>query len=203
MAIPTSQAVKCADRILNLNPTLHRLSGRHIGIVGVHAELWSGLAFRLDLRDTGVASGHDAVTTQNSPDPFAPGQSVQIKGRARDTIHVTFRPAGVDWLIVVAYKPLENPVVHSAFVIRTEDLVRLARDFESEFGEQAHPVRFWKKDGLIRLEWWELFETERTGAVGGSNDTWEARRKRSVRVLKKMYLWKRGVFLPVPHGFTF
>jgi hypothetical protein len=159
----------------------------------------------LNLRPTGVAAGPDGDASEKSPLPFRPGESVQIKGRGYDTMHVDFRPSEVDWLIVVAYEYRVNSVVHTEFLIRTRDLIRLACDFQRKFKKRAHPVQYWKRDDWIRLEWWELFVTDgdKTGKVRGSPDTWEARRRRSLRVLRKMYLWKKDRFLPVPDGFVF
>ncbi len=182
--------------MLRLESDFYACTGRHSGIVHAHSELICGWLLKLRLAKTGVASGADGETTDFSPKPFGPNQTVQIKGRGEhNTMHITFDPRAANWLIVVTYDFTEGRNVKPRiFAARSATLNRFARRFASERGKPAHPVRK-TKGGKLRVEWWSLFYKGK-GRVRKSWDTWEARRRRSKKVLANVYIWQNKKLVP-------
>lgn len=193
MRVPNQEAVTVADRLLNEDPAFFQITGRHTGIIGVHAEVWCAWKFQLGLAQTGVRAGADAVATENSPAPFQKGDRVQIKGRgSHQTMHITFKTQNIDWLMVVTYDLSGAPVSHRIYLVRTVELFALGTQFADELGRPALPVRV--SNGSIRIDWSVLFSTQVGRVRYAEADTWEARGLRSLSVRRCMYQWTNDTF---------
>ena len=187
-----AQALKIADEILQREPEFFRLSKRHIGIYFAHSELWCAVKFNLDLPSSGVSSGEDATATSDAIFPFRKNDTIQIKARDHRTMHITFKPKGIHWLLVVTYNIEVNPVRVLAYLFSVSEFIELAKKFKEEAGTSVIPLKVCD-NGDLRLEWSTL-RSEKIGVVKRSTDTWEARRERCSRVLSSGYEYMDGKF---------
>lgn len=191
----SKEAFRIANEILGMELALFNCSNRHTGIIGAHAELWCENFLEIDLCSTGISRGSDGQATDKSPFPMKRNDAVQIKGRSKETMHVTFNPDPVDWLCVIEYDWNKEPVGIAGYLFSVEELAKLADSFETEEGYPAMPLRY--KGKSLRIEWCILKGITKTGRVKnrGPFDTWEKRKERTERLISIMYTWNGKEFI--------
>jgi len=184
----SNKAYEIANRILGMELALFKCSNRHTGIIGAHAELWCEKYLAIELSSTGISPGSDGSATESSPLPLKAGDSIQIKGRSRETMHVTFNPDPVDWLCVIEYNWDMEPVGIMAYLFEVNELRKLADEFFEEIHSPAIPLKY--KGMSLRIEWYVMKGVvDKAGKVRGQKDTWERRIERAEKVRKIMYTW--------------
>ena len=197
---PKPEALLLAEEILQKEPVFYGLTQRYIGIIASHAELWCATKFNLVLPESGVSEGADAVATMASAKPFGSGDSIQIKARGSETMHVKFRTTGIDWLLIMAYELELSPVKYCCYCFSVKRLTNSAERFEGRYGKSVIPLR---RDGEhLRLEWSAL-KVSKVGRVLRSTDTWEQRAERAREILSEGYsldggVFRKGIVLPQP-----
>ena len=190
------RAFELVNSILHQNPHLYKLCNHHLGVVGLHAELWCATSLGLLLPRTGVHPGLDAKATISSPPPLRPGDRTQVKVLERESMHVIFMPRDIDWLCIRIYASRSDPGKVRTYLVNAPKLVELAKAFNGQHGRAVHPVR--ESDCVVRLEWGDFYG-KRQGMVKGKNqaDTWEGRYERCRQILGFTYEWIEGRFVPV------
>jgi len=187
-----SRALKIAEDILQMEREFFQLSKRHTGIIHAHSELWCAENFGLDLPQSGVSSGADGIASSDLFFPLQKGDRIQIKGRGDLTMHVTFKPYAVDWLMIVTYDITVSPVRICAYLYKVSDLTACAQIFKEQAGKPVIPLKFTPK-GDLRLEW-NVMKSKRFGKVVRSKDTWDARHQRFSILWAKGYQYIDGKF---------
>lgn len=190
-----SAALQIAQSILEKEPQLFKLGGRHSGIIHAHSELWCAVHLGLDLPFTGVSAGADAWAKGDSVIPLKANDTVQIKARgSHKTWHITFKTKhknrDLDWLVVMTYDLERGDITPKCFLMAVPELIDLLRQFANE-QNGTFPLS-WKEgsEDTFRVEWDGLFASHaKTGKVRDSPEKWEDRSKRARRVEKQMFLW--------------
>lgn len=196
------KALKLANSILDIEPEFYRLSRRYIGIIHAHSELFCANCFGLNLQDTGISPGADAIANVHAIYPLKKCDKVQIKARSHDTMHITFNTDNIDWLALVTYEIKISPVKVRAYLFPVKKLIELSKTFGEE---KVIPLRFTSNNPknpdkkikeFLRLEWGCMMVMNRKqGNVKGKPEIWEERYERFDKILQEGYEFKEGKFI--------